>query len=70
MRTRLGETKFVLPFSVLNFLQMCSLIVTLNCLFKFIEIGFYTLPAYGSQAPSNYFENVRKPRWSSYFFSD
>lgn len=61
MRTRLEETKFVLPFSVLNFLQMiCSLIVTLNCLFSFIEIGFYTLPAYYSQALSNYFENVRK----------
>lgn len=40
--------------------MICSLIVSLNCLFRFIERGFYTLPAYDSQAPSNYFENVHK----------
>lgn len=61
MRTRLGESKYGLPFSVLSFLQMIhSFIVTLNCLFRFIEIGFCALPAYDSQAPSNYFENVHK----------
>lgn len=61
MRTRLGETKFGLPFSVLDFLQVIhSVIVTLNCLFRFIEIGFCALPAYDSQAPANYFENVHK----------
>lgn len=40
--------------------MVCSLIVTLDCLVRFIEKGYYTLPACDSQALSSYFENVCK----------
>lgn len=49
--------------------NMHSLIDTLNCLFRLIERGFYTLPAYDGQAPSNYFDNVHKHTLVFRFFS-
>lgn len=71
MRNRLEETEFVLPFSGLNFLQiMCCLIISLNCLFMFIERGFCTLIAYKVKHLLIILRMFANTHWSSSFFSD
>lgn len=50
--------------------EIFCFIVIFNCLCRFVEMGFYTLPEYDSQAPSNYVENVCRHTFIFIFFSD